>query len=276
MGRQGMTALAGLATAVLAGAPAAAQRAQIVNAGSEQAVRIGAVTVSRPFGGTLVDGLSVAGAYRIGRERLWLVQGDGGPACPRRYVVIARRSAEELVTSTPFGTCGTAGRARVAGGGLVIPFAGGSGTPVRYGYRGGEVRLLDPARVARAAPAAASPRCTPGAQVSPGEQAAALAEFEDGFPAAYGKERELRRMTLSPPELRQLVTGLACLASWPAAQEVVPDRAVPLFASKRLGAQAFAMLDVVARDRATSPHLAAMARSFAAEMRYRVDRRTTI
>ncbi|MET0376047.1 MAG: hypothetical protein ABW128_17540 [Rhizorhabdus sp.] len=266
-------ALGGMAAALVA-VPLAAQRAQVVNAGSEQALRIGTVTVSRPFGGTLVDRLAVVGAYRIGRERLWLVRGDGGPACPARYVVVARRSVEEIVTSTPFGTCAAAGKPRVAAGALEVPFAGRAGASVRYAYRDGEIRLLDAARVARSVPVA--PRCVPGAQVPAGEQAATLAAFEDGFPSSYGSERALRRADLSPAELRDLLTGLACLASWPAAQEVVPDRATALFASKRWGPRAFAMLDVIAEDRTTSLHLVALTRSFAAEMRYRVDRRTTI
>jgi hypothetical protein len=272
--RRMMMVAVGLVAAVI-GTPTAAQRAQVVNAGSEQALRIGTVTISRPFGGTLVDGLSVVGGYRLGRERLWLVRGDGGPACPQRYVVVTRRSAEEIVTSTPFGTCGTAGKPRIVGGALVVPFAApAGGAPIRYAYGGGEVRAMEAPAAVRVA--ATTPRCTPGTQVSAGEQGAAVAAFEEGFPAAYGDERRLRRMELPASELRQLVTGLACLASWPAAQEVVPDRAVPLFASKRLGPQAFAMLDVIARDRASSPHLTAMVRSFAAEMRYRVDRRTAI
>ncbi len=267
--RRTMTAVIGGLAVALGATPLQAQRAQVVNAGSEQALRIGTVTVSRPFGGTLVDGLAVVGAYRIGRERLWLVRGDGGPQCPARYVVVTRRSAEELVTSTPFGTCAAAGKPRVADGALIVPIAG-----ARYAYRNGDVRLLDAARVARNVPVA--PRCVPGAQVPASEQAATLAAFEEGFPSSYGDARALKRLEMTPPELRDLLTGLACLASWPAAQEAVPDRATALFADKRWGPRAFAMLDVIAEDRTTTPHLVALTRSFAAEMRYRVDRRTTI
>lgn len=269
-----------MATAVIAaatgGAPAVAQHAQVINAGSEQALRVGKVTISRPFGGTLVDGLAVVGAYRIGRERLWLVRGDVGPACPQRYVVVAHRSAQEIVSSTPFGTCSAAGKPAIRNGTLIVPFAGPAGAqPIRFAYRNGEVRAIGEPAATRA-DVVAQQRCVPGAQVPAAEQASALAAFEDGFPATYGDQRRLRRMDLPAPELRHLVTGLACLAGWPVAQDVVPDRAVALFADKRLGPRAFAMLDMIAGDRATSPHLAAMARSFAAEMRYRVDRRTTI
>lgn len=267
--RRTMAAAIGGLAIILGATPLGAQRAQVVNAGSEQALRIGTVTVSRPFGGTLVDGLAVVGAYRIGRERLWLVRGDGGPQCPARYVVVARRSAEELVTSTPFGTCAAAGRPRVADGALIVPIAG-----ARYAYRNGDVRVLGEPRAARDVTVA--PRCVPGAQVPAGEQAATLAAFEDGFPSSYGHARALKRLDMTPAELRDLLTGLACLSSWPAAQEVVPDRATALFADKRWGPRAFAMLDVIAEDRTTSPHLVALTRSFAAEMRYRVDRRTTI
>ncbi|TCP34344.1 hypothetical protein [Sphingomonas sp. BK235] len=249
-------------------------RAQVVNAGSEQAVRVGATTVSRPFGATLVDALTIVGSYRLGDERLWLIRGDGEASCPHRYVVIRRRSAEEIETSTPFGTCGIAAPARVARGALLIAFpAAATIGAARYAYRGGEVRSLD---APTAAQRAAMPGCMPGMAVSAADQTAALAAFEARYPAAYGDAKRLRAAALTPPALRELVAGLACLASWPAAQDVVPRRAAPLFASKRWGSAAFAALDDIAQDRASSPHLAAVARAFAAEMRYRVDRRSTI
>lgn len=259
--------------------PLAAQQAIVVNAGSEQALRVGKTTISRPFGATLVDALHIAGAYRLGSERLWLVRGDGDATCPSRYIVVTRRSAEEIVASDPFGTCGVAGTARVERGELIVPFAAppGSGTSlVRFAYRAGQVRRLDAGTTPLVAGASAPAGCVPASRVSPDEQAATIAAFEASFPAEYGSMGKLRKAEFAPAALRDLVVGLACLSTWPAGQRVVPQHAMPLFASKRWGPAAFTALDTVSRDPATDANMSAAIKSFAAEMAYRVARRTTI
>jgi hypothetical protein len=78
---------------------------------------------------------------------------------------------------------------------------------------------------------------------------------------------------IAPEEMRATVVGLACLASWPGAEEVVPRAATPLFASKRHGDAAFAALEAVAQDPASDANLRASVRAFGAEMAFRVERR---
>ena len=70
-------------------AQAADQRAMVVSAGSEQAIKLGKTVISRPFGAELVDHLAVVGSYSVQGARLHLIRGKGGSDCPARYAVIA-------------------------------------------------------------------------------------------------------------------------------------------------------------------------------------------
>ena len=103
--------LALLMLAALSGGVAAAPARRtpvgltVVNAGSDQALRLGETTLSRPFGAQLVDRLTVVGRHALpGSRTLWLVRGDGGAECPARYVVVGTAPGEAPTVGTPFGT----------------------------------------------------------------------------------------------------------------------------------------------------------------------------
>lgn len=131
----------------------------IVSAGSEQAVRLGKVVLSRPFGAQLVDRLAVAGSFNVQGRRLHLIRGEAAGDCPARFVVIETAADRDPVISDPFGTCSLSATGRLSRGVLVVtmPATATGGPPVRFAYQGGSMRLLDPqppsARVANSAAA---------------------------------------------------------------------------------------------------------------------------
>ncbi|PAX06969.1 hypothetical protein [Sphingomonas lenta] len=260
-------------------APTPARDVAIVSAGSEQAVRLGDVTLSRPFGAQLVDRLAVAGSYAVNGRRLHLIRGEAAGDCPARFVVVEAARGADPVVSDPFGTCSPAASARVSRGALVVsmPATAAGGPPVRFAYQGGAVRLLDarpaaaPAADAGGAPGYAAPApssCRSAAGVDAATQAEILADFERSYPAEYRRAKTLENAAVAPDELRGLLTGMACLATWPGSERVV-EVARPLFESRH-GPQAFATLDAIARDPLTEANLQAAVRRFSAEMTYQV------
>ena len=105
---------------------------------------------------------------------------------------------------------------------------------------------------------------------SPDAYSVKLDTFERDWPKAYRRTGTLKRVTLGQSEMRALVTDLACMASWPIGERRVPELATPLFRSERHRTAAFAALESIQRDPATDANLKAVARSFSAEMRYRI------
>lgn len=240
-----------------------------------QSIRIGATTIPRPFGSELVDRLQHAGTFRLGNRRFHLVRGDTvGTSCRSRYVFITEQRGAQPVVSAPFGTC--SGDARVIPGRNsltvtmsqpIADLAGARKPPLaRFAFDGTIVRPLSVAAVS------SSPSCVPAAQLPPSSQDEVLSSFERDYPLAYRNTGDLRRALLDQAELEELVTALACLAPWPAADRRIPKLATPLFASRH-GPAAFAALEAIAVAPASNAHLRASASSFAAEMRYRVGRR---
>lgn len=104
-------------------------------------------------------------------------------------------------------------------------------------------------------------------------QTSVIADFDRNYPAEYRSRGRIKRADISPDELRATVAALACLLRWPGAERVVPEAALPLFASKRYGAAAFQLVETIARDPASDANLRAAVRAFGSEMTYRVDRR---
>jgi len=273
--------------AATAAAPSPAQKARrpaaqkapqtaVVGAGSEQALKIGRVTVQRPFGAELVDRLVLVGSYRVGGRRVHLVRGDANGACPSRFVFLAEQPGGQPVPGTPFGTCNGRAVVRSAAGALLVtvdelpgtvPLAPGAPPPVRrFAYDGATLRPLD------RPPAGQGPDCVPPARVGAVEQAETIAAFEREFPREFGSRGQLNRVAIAPDEMRSVVTALACLAPWPAGERRVPRAAVPLFASRH-GPAAFAALESVAEDPSSGPYLRASARGLKAEMSYYLSRR---
>lgn len=246
----------------------------VVPQGNELALQYGPTILPRPFGGELVDTLSIIGRYQIGRDTLFLVRGSGGASCPSRYVVVApSRGGTPLITS-PFGTCALA-EARVTGGRLVVAMnASVAGGPaLRYAYIDGRMHPLD------AAPpqtTAADTTCHSYDQAGPAGQDAMLAEFDRTFPDQFRHMSELKKVAIAPDDLRRLVTGLACFSTWPGADRIVPQAATPLFASKRYGDASFAALETVSQTPGVDAGVVAAVRQFGAEMRYYVGRRTSL
>lgn len=266
---------------ILVAAPAAAQRGiTVVSSGSEQALKLGKAVVSRPFGAQLVDRIAVVGSY-AGRGRSYhLIRGEAAGECPARYVVVYRDGGGAPVVTEPFGTCSAGARARLTGGTLEVtmPAAAAGGAPTRFRFDQGRMRGVQPPTnlAAQVAPAGQLPRPAPGCSaVGTGrtERAAAIAAFEQSYPDEYRSTGTLKDAAIAPEELRAIVTDLACLSTWPGAEQVVPRAATPLFASKRHGKAAFAALDSVALDPASDANMRASVRAFAIEMIYRVDRR---
>ena len=66
--------------------------------------------------------------------------------------------------------------------------------------------------------------------------------FEKDYPAALVDPDRVESAVVSPATLKAIVADLACLATQPGGDPFVPDQAAALFASKRYGAQAFALL----------------------------------
>lgn len=246
----------------------------VVPQGGEQALQYGPTILPRPFGGELVDTLSIIGRYQVGRDTLFLVRGSGGADCPSRYVVVApSRGGTPLITS-PFGTCALATGKVVRGQLIVAMNASVAGGPaIRYAYVGGQIRPLD-APPPQAA--AADTTCRSYDQAGPAGQDAMLAEFDRTFPDQFRRGSELKKIAIAPDDLRRLVTGLACFSTWPGADKIVPKAATPLFASKRYGDASFAALETVSQTPGVDAGVVAAVRQFGAEMRYYVGRRTSL
>lgn len=260
-------AVLSLLTAAIAVSPAPAQKASVAATGDGQTIRIGKTTIARPFGAELVDRLTLVSSYTLGGRRVHLVRGDAGGTCASRFVFVTEQAGTAPVTSSPFGTCSPTIRVRTAGRTLTatISDATGASPPVQYAFDGGWVRTLG-------AEAADVSECVPAAQVDGVAQVAAVTVFEDEYPRAYQSLGGLRKSAIDPEEMRALVTTMACLAPWPAAERRIPRIATPLFASRH-GPAAFAALEAIAKDPTSDAHLRASARGFAAEMVYRVERR---
>lgn len=261
--------LAGFAILVAAttAGPLSAQRARTAAPVDAQSIRVGGVIVVRPFGAELVDRLVTVGSYRLGGRRVHLVRGETGGACPARFVFVSEQARAAPSVSTPFGTCGGAARVRLVGTVLEVTIAAApDGKVARFAFDGVAMRPLD----ADGSPAVE--QCPPAAHVDPVTQAEAVAAFERGYPDEFRSRRAAGRSDIDGEEMRSLVITMACLAPWPAAENKVPSIATPLFASHH-GRAAFAALAGVAEDPDSGPHLRASARSFAAEMNYRLARR---
>lgn len=258
-------------------------RIAVVSAGSDQALALGKTVLSRPFGAQLVDRLSVVDTYRTRAGTFHLIRGDAAGECPVRYLVVFQSGGNAPVASEPFGTCAAGGRGAVTRAGFVVtmPATVAGGPPVRFGYESGRMRLLDARPAAgivsadgRAGFAARqASTCRTPTSADAGTQAAVLAEFDRNYPAEYRSPKLLKHTEIAADELRATVTGLACLSRWPGAERVVPEAAVPLFASKRYGPTAFRLVETIARDAASDVNLRAAVRAFGTEMTYRVDRR---
>lgn len=280
--------------AVTATSAAHAQRGSggdvtVVAAGSGQTLRAGKSDIPRPFGAQLVDTLTVVGSQRVGGRDYTLVRGDATGECPSRYVVIYRARNGTFYPTTPFGSCAPDGRIRVAAGTVEVTMsaaAPGGVVPVGYRFVQGRMRPRDQiAAAANVATASSAPGsaitggslgCRAAGSVEAASQAAILDEFARDYPLDYRRFSTLKRTDITAGELRATVTALACLASWPGAERMVPGMATPLFASRRHGGAAFAELDRVAIDPQADANLRAVVRAFHAEMRYRVGRREPI
>jgi hypothetical protein len=268
-----------LALVLATGSATAQGREEIVSVGSESALKVGDAVIARPFGAMLVDRLAVAGSARAGGNRYLLVRGDAGGACPTRYLIVQRDGRGEPVLSEPFGTCAGGARLRPSGGTIEVsmPATAAGGPTVRYRYTDGRMALVGAAPAASVAAAGYGARapssCRSQAATDPAQQQVVIDDFTRSYPAEYRSYGALRRTAITPDELRATVTGLACLATWPGAEKVVPRTATPLFASKRYGRAAFSTLAAVAQDPLSDANLRASVRAFSAEMVYRVGKR---
>ena len=246
----------------------------VVPQGGEQALQYGPTILPRPFGGELVDTLSIIGRYQAGRDTLFLVRGSGGASCPSRYVVVApSRGGTPLITS-PFGTCALAAGRVVRGQLIVAMNANVAGGPaIRYAYVGGQMRPLDapPPQTA-----AADTTCRSYDQAGPVGQDAMLAEFDRTFPDQFRHGSQLKKVAIAPDDLRRLVTGLACFSTWPGADRIVPKAATPLFASKRYGDASFAALETISQTPGVDAGGVAAVRQVGAEMCYYGGRGTAL
>lgn len=259
----------------------------------EPVLRFGTDVITRPFGATLVDRVDVVGSYALPDGRAFLVRGTTTAPCPVHYLIVQAQGGLPR-PSAPFGTCADGARARlsrgilrvtVPSGSLEVPsavfaYSGGRITPVAVPTPGpstmtsGSAALPAPDPIAAWAGQSGCPSVSRAAAVGASEQL--MTSFDQHYPADWRRRGRLEKVVLEPDELRRVVTGLACLSTWPAADPAVPRAAVPLFASKRHGRLAFELLDGVARDAIVPSDVRAAARSFHAEMRFRVDRREPI
>jgi hypothetical protein len=71
---------------------------------------------------------------------------------------------------------------------------------------------------------------------------ALIAAFERDYPAALVNPARVEGALLDPVTLARIVDDLACLSTQPGADPFVPEQAAALFASKRYGKAAFALL----------------------------------
>lgn len=280
-----------LAIALAAASPVAAKRTAkpkpaaitVISAGNEQALSIGKIVISRPFGAQLVDRIAVVGSTRVREGSYHLIRGEAAGECPARYLVVFQPTVGAPVASEPFGTCAAIARAAAGRTGYVVAMAAtaAGGPPVRFRYESGKMRLLD----ARPAVAVASAdgrlgfaarqasTCRTPTSADAAAQASVIAEFDRNYPSEYRSLGRIKHADISPDELRATVAGLACLSRWPGAERVVPEAAVPLFASKKYGPTAFQLVETIARDPSSDANLRAAVRSFGVEMTYRVERR---
>lgn len=255
-------------------AHAADQKAMVVSAGSEQAIKLGKTVISRPFGAELVDHLSVVGSYTVQGARLHLIRGKAGAECPARYAVIVTRAGQEPLVTDAFGTCSTAAKPQLRRGVFTVamPATAAGGPLVQFRYANGRMHRPVAALtqgVGKIAPITTS-ACRSANSVNAADQATELDAFERDWPRAYRRTGSLKKVTFDQSEMRRLTTDLACMASWPAGERRVPELATPLFRSKQHRAAAFAALESIQRDPGADANLKAVARSFSAEMRYRV------
>jgi len=273
--------------------PAAAPKLVAAQINGEPVLRYGKETLTRPFGATLVDRLDVVGAYALPGGRAFLVRGTAAGPCPVQYVIVQAQGGLPR-PSAPFGTCVDGARARLIRGTLqiTVPSASPGASPARFAYAGGRVTSVSaptPAAPMTTIGAAALPISDPieawagpGGCASTGRAAAfgaseqLMTNFNRNYPADWRRRGRLEKIKLEPEQLRRVVTGLACLSTWPAADPAVPRAAVPLFASERHGRLAFELLDGIGRDANVPADVRAAARGFHAEMRFRVDRREPI
>lgn len=258
--------------------PAGPSRATVADLGAGQSVRIGSQEVVRPFGGTLVDRIATVQSLRLSGTRYHLVRGTPGEGCAARYVVVAQSVRGALRTSAPFGTCADGARLQIRQNVVeaVMPDPV-TGAPVRYRWANGSM-VPDAATLAAQAAIPGrpvAPACPSPLAFDPAAQARVIATFERAYPVEYRRLSTLKKTAIAPGALRAILVDLSCLWTWPGAERVIPDTAVPLFASRH-GPAAFAELERLARHSEGGVYLQAAARSFGAEMRYRVARRTTI
>lgn len=258
-------------TLAIVSAPARVPRnseLRVVTSGSEEALALGKTTLSRPFGALLVDHMRIIGAYRSAGELYYLVEGTAGATCPARYLIVTSRAGQSPAISAPFGTCGMGATVRRDARGLIVSVAPGPADrqPVRYFYGRGGLRQIDMPRTA----AALLHRCPAAAQL--GSNAGLAAELDRILPPDYRTASGIRRAQIGPDQLREMLAHMACLASDPDAEPVIPKAATALFVSKRYGETSFAILDDLASTPASDPQLRASARAFAATMHYYVGR----
>lgn len=272
---------------------AVAPRMVAAQVNGEPVLRYGKDVITRPFGATLVDRLDVVGSYAVTGGRAFLVRGTATGPCPVHYVVVQAQAGLPR-PSAPFGTCADGARARVTRGALriTVPNAAAELPPASFAYAGGRVTpVIDPVQQAAlmTSGAAAGPALDaidawagPGGCASVTRAAAigasdeVLANFDRHYPADWRRQGRIERVTLEADELRRVVTGLACLSTWPAADPAIPQAALPIFASRKHGRTAFELLEGVGRDAAVPSDVRAAARAFHAEMRFRVERREPI
>lgn len=254
----------------------------VISAGSEQALSLGKTVISRPFGAQLVDRIAVVGSTRTRAGTYHLIRGETAGECPVRYLVVFAGPGAP-VTGEPFGTCAGVARGTVTRAGYVVSMAAtaAGGPPVRFRYESGRMHLLDARPAAEVANAdgeigfgaRGASTCRTPTSADAGTQAAVVADFAQSYPEEYRSAKLLKRADIGPDELRATVTGLACLSRWPGAERVVPQAAIPLFASKRYGRAAFQLVETIARDPNSDANLRAAVRAFGVEMNYRVTRR---
>ncbi|MBM6575263.1 hypothetical protein KCP91_02690 [Microvirga sp. SRT01] len=267
-------AIAGSAEAQTGGAPAKASASKATVA-DPQSIRIGKEVVARPFGATLVDQVRVVGTVRGRTTRYHLVRGAAAGECPARYVIVTQPTTGALQVSAPFGTCADGATLRLQAGAPSVAMPDPvSRQIVQFDWVDG--RMTSPAAAVARAAADTTPGCVSPYTVSASVEAETIARFERDYPEAYRRGSLLKRTDIAPDQLREVVAGLACLSTWPSGGKVVADTATELFASKRHGARAFAELERLSRDGDAGVYQQAAARSFAAEMRYRVERRSVV
>lgn len=71
---------------------------------------------------------------------------------------------------------------------------------------------------------------------------ALIAAFEKSYPPRLVDPSRVELETIPPTTLKTIVAQLACLSTHPGADPFVPEQAAALFASKRYGKTAFALL----------------------------------